>query len=195
MIPDAARWRPWSPEELHQRFRDCPRPWYVAAGWAIDLFLAAPTREHEDIEIGIAAHDFTHFANRLDDCELYVAGSGRVEPLTDAGLQATHQTWVLDPRSGEWRLDIFREPSEDGQWVARRDPRLRLDYTRLILRTAEGIPFAAPEVVLLFKAKARRAKDEADFARVLPELDGGRREWLRRALALAHPGHPWLDRL
>lgn len=195
MIPDADTWRPWSPHEVHQRFRDCPQPWYVAAGWAIDLFLGSATREHEDIEIAVAEHDFPYFAARLADCELFVAGSGRIEPLTEASLKATHQTWVLDPRSREWRLDIFREPSADGQWVSRRDARVRLDYDHLILRTAAGIPFACPEVVLLFKAKARRAKDEADFARVLPHLDGGRRAWLRSALDMSHPAHPWLLRL
>ena len=52
-----------------------------------------------------------------------------------------------------------------------------------------------PEVVLLFKAKVVRPKDELDFAAVLPHLDSNRRSWLRDALTLVHPGHAWLESL
>ena len=58
-----------------------------------------------------------------------------------------------------------------------------------------GFPICAPEVVLLFKAKATRPKDEADFAGVLPMLGGGQRAWLGEALARVHPGHAWLELL
>ncbi len=44
--------------------------------------------------------------------------------------------------------------------------------------SAGGIPCLAPEAVLLFKAKHRRDKDEADFARALPKLDAAQRRWL-----------------
>jgi hypothetical protein len=40
----------------------------------------------------------------------------------------------------------------------------------VIAHTNDGIPYARPEIVLLFKAKAARAKDD-DFAAVLPRLD------------------------
>ena len=65
----------------------------------------------------------------------------------------------------------------------------------LISRTADGIPYLQPEVVLLFKAKAVRPKDELDFAAVLPHLESSRRLWLRDALTLVHPGHAWLESL
>jgi len=190
------RWRPWTPVEVASRWRDWTRPWYVAGGWAIDLFLGQQTREHEDIEVGVPAAHFADFAQRLADCELFVVGSGRAAPLataSEAALAEHHQIWVRDTACGVWRLDVFREPERDGQWVARRDPRIRLDYRHLILETADGIPFARPEVILLFKAKARRDKDEADFSRVLPRLDRQARDWLREALGLAHPGHPWIE--
>ena len=34
-------------------------------------------------------------------------------------------------------------------------------------------------------------KDEADFAAATPLLSAPARAWLRDALALVHPGHPW----
>ncbi len=62
-------------------------------------------------------------------------------------------------------------------------------------RTDDGIPYLAPEIQLLYKAKQPRPKDEADLARTLPYLDPESHQWLTQALALVHPGHPWLTRL
>jgi uncharacterized protein YecT (DUF1311 family) len=53
----------------------------------------------------------------------------------------------------------------------------------------------APEIVLLFKAKHARPKDEADFAGTLDALGVAQRAWLADALATVHPGHPWLQLL
>jgi hypothetical protein len=57
---------------------------------------------------------------------------------------------------------------EAQHWVCLREASITLPYSELILRTSEGIPYAAPEVALLFKAKQLREKDIADFQRVLP---------------------------
>jgi hypothetical protein len=62
--------------------------------------------------------------------------------------------------------------------VCLRDASITLPYSELILRTSEGIPYAAPEVVLLFKAKHLREKDIADFQGVLPTMDQTRRSRL-----------------
>lgn len=59
--------------------------------------------------------------------------------------------------------------------------------------SADGIPYLAPEAVLLFKAKYRRDKDETDFARALPKLNAAQRRWLRGCLTQTHPGHAWLE--
>jgi hypothetical protein len=102
---------------------------------------------------------------------------------------------VREPHTGVWRLDVFREPSEDATWICRRDHSIRLPYNEVIERTSEGIPYGRPEVVLLFKAKHTRPKDDEDLAAVLPRLDADRRRWLREALELVHPGHRWLAEL
>lgn len=80
-------------------------------------------------------------------------------------------------------------------WICRRDPAIRMAYSELVERTEDGIPFIRPEVVLLFKAKHTRAKDEADFGAVMPRLGRERRDWLRSALERMHPRHRWRHRL
>jgi hypothetical protein len=90
------------------------------------------------------------------------------------------------------RLDVFREPHDGDTWICRRDPGLRRPYRDVVRHTDDGVPYLAPEIVLLFKAKARRPKDEADLASLLPVLDGAQRDWLARSLTVVHPGHPWI---
>ena len=87
------------------------------------------------------------------------------------------------------------EPSDGETWICRRDERIRLPYAQVIERTSGGIPYGRPEIVLLFKAKAARAKDDGDFAAALPLLEPERRHRLAEAHELVQPGHRWLSEL
>ena len=195
--PDVTKWDAWRPAEVARRFARLDAPWYVAAGWAIDLFLGGERRRHEDLEVGVPRERFDAVARALAGFELFVVGSGLAWPLEAAGDAAAvnHQTWVREPGTGLWRLDVFREPSDGPMWICRRDERIRLPYGELIDWTPDGIPFARPEVVLLFKAKDARPKDDDDLAAVLARLGAKRRRWLADALELVHPGHRWLGEL
>ncbi len=193
-VPDATAWVAWRPEEAARRFAGVEAPWYVAAGWAISLFLGFEHRDHEDLEVAVPRNRFGELARRLEDCELFVVGDGLAWPLADAGemAEAHHQTWVRERATGLWRVDVFREPAQGDTWICRRDERIGLPYGRVIAWTAEGIPYARPEIVLLFKAAGARPKDEDDLAAVLPRLEPDVRRWLIEALKLVHPGHRWL---
>ena len=198
--PDLEKWDAWRPEDAARRFADMSAPWYVAAGWSIDLFLGGGHREHEDLEVAIPAHRFDEFLPALDGLEIFVVGvpeDGQVTPLEHArdSLPATHQTWVREPETGFWRIDLFREPSDDETWICRRDDRIRMPIADAILRTDDGIPYGRPEIALLYKAKAAREKDDADFRAALPRLSGSARARLRGWIGLVHPGHAWLDAL
>jgi hypothetical protein len=190
---DLDAWDAWTPTEAAAHLEKLDAPWFVTAGWALDLFLGHQTREHDDLEIGVPSDRFADVRDALADFELVVIGSGMAWPLDPRSLAQHHQTWVRDRATGSWRMDVFREPWDGDVWTCRRDARIRLPAARLISRTSDGIPYAQPEVVLLFKAKAARPKDEEDLATVLPHLDADRRRWVHDALTLVHPGHRWLD--
>ncbi|HVE75939.1 MAG TPA: amino acid transporter, partial [Actinomycetota bacterium] len=56
--------------------------------------------------------------------------------------------------------------------------------------------FLSPEIALLYKTPDFVVtRNAADFAAVLPRLGVERALWLARVLRLAHPHHPWVDRL
>jgi hypothetical protein len=86
-------------------------PWYVAGGWAVELFLGTPTREHADIEIAIPAASWSAIRDRLGEYAVDAVGSGRIwaDPTPEI-LAAVHQTWLRDPATGGYLLDVFREP-------------------------------------------------------------------------------------
>lgn len=195
--PDLDAWDAWRPEEIAVRLAgvDVDVPWCVAGGWAIDLFLGSQRREHDDLEIAVPADRFGPIEVALPCLEFFVVGDGLAWPLAGNRdrFEAHHQTWGRERETGAWRVDVFREPHDGDVWVARRDARIRMPYADLIRRTGDGVPYARPEVILLFKAKATRPKDEDDFAAVLPRLSADARRWLYDALALVHPGHAWLD--
>jgi hypothetical protein len=58
-----------------------------------------------------------------------------------------------------------------------------------------GLPYLAPEIVLLFKAKHLGPRDRTDFGNALPALSAEARRWLRDAIEKTHPGHEWLNAL
>ena len=55
---DLDAWDSWTPREAALHLARLEAPWYVAAGWALDLVLGRRTREHDDLEIGVPAHRF-----------------------------------------------------------------------------------------------------------------------------------------
>ncbi|GAA1656749.1 nucleotidyltransferase domain-containing protein [Actinoplanes couchii] len=195
--PWEARWAAsWTPAEVAAHLAGTTVPWCVAPGWALDLFRGEQTRPHGDLEIAIPAARFPEIRARFPGYVFDAAGDGQVrENATADQIAATHQTWLRDPATGDYRVDVFREPHDGDTWICRRDETIRLPYDEIILRNGDGIPYLKPELVLLFKAKHRREKDQADFDGTLPHLSPAQRETLAGLLTRVHPGHPWLTSL
>jgi Aminoglycoside-2''-adenylyltransferase len=188
-------WQPWRPDEAARRLAGVAAPWYVAGGWALDLHRGRQSREHEDLEIGVPAGRFGEIRTALAGLVMEVVGDGMRWPVDSPAFRAQYQTWVSDPATGSYVLDVFREPHEGDTWICRRDDAIRLPFRQIVCRDQDGIPYLVPQIVLLFKAKHSRPKDEADFAAALPLLDSEARKWLRRALRRVHPGHAWIGSL
>jgi hypothetical protein len=202
LVADEVCWRPWLPSQLLEVLSGVSVPWYVAGGWALDLWRGGHVREHEDIEIGVPTGEaFAEVRRALAAYEFEVVGSGMSWPLDSPAFALMHQTWVSergpDRSDGRidriYRLDIFREPQRDGQWVCRRDESIVLPYEEVIWHDDAGVPYEAPHLALLFKAKNGREKDDADLAGAVPLLGPGQRAWLAGAIARLHPGHAWLE--
>ena len=195
--PGLDAWEAWTPTEVAERLADLTVPWQVVGGWAIDLFLGRITRPHDDLEIAVLRRDFASVREQLDGLVLHAVGDGEVRLLPpDVEPPAhRHQTWALDPEASRWRVDVMLEEGDRATWVCRRDESITASREVMTRVTVDGVPYLAPAGALLYKAKARRPKDQADFDVCLPSLTEDERDWLAWALGVAHPGHVWIDRL
>ncbi len=165
-------------------------PWGIAGGWALDLFIGRESRSHVDIDIAVL---------RADQGQLRSQVSGRVEKVVERQLAEWSPTEVLELPAHEvhvrwpdgYHLEFLlnEQDRETGEWVFRRDARIRRPLAAAFVQGR--LPYLAPEIVLLYKAKAPSAKDDADFRATLPHLQSDRRSWLRQSLDVTAPGHHW----
>lgn len=179
---------------LMRNFRPC---WFVAGGWAIDLYLGGVTRAHADIEVGMFRADQRALHGHLEGwaLERVVGGELRPWPRGEFLEPPVHEIHCLNERAEPPRLEVLLNERDGREWVFRRDARIRRSLDRCVLDAGAGVKYLCPEVVLLYKSKNPREKDEADFAATFGRLEAERREWLGRALAACAPGHRWLQSL
>ena len=195
MQPDIEAWDPWHPGDFAARMEKAKFPWFVVGGWAIDLFLGKPTRDHEDLEIAVPSSFFGMLPPRFAEFDFWIPqGERKLAPMSTETLAGeSHQTWAYERAAQVWRFDVFREPHDGDTWICRRDASIRLPYREVYAVSVDGIPYLRPEICLLFKAKAVRDKDRADFEATLPRMSAMQRAWLHAALERVHPGHDWIS--
>jgi len=171
------------------------RPWYIAGGWAIDLFLGQETRAHDDVDVAVLRDDQSELRTHLAGWTFDKVVEGTRLPWA-AGERLdlpVHEVHAASPTGT--RVEFLLNESSGGMWRFRRNPAITQRLDRIGAQTSGGVPFLVPEIVLLFKAKAPGPKDAHDFDLVRPRLGAEPRRWLKRALETCHPGHPWIARL
>ncbi len=170
-------------------------PWGFAGGWGLDLFLNRESRVHADVDIAILRGDQAHLRSRLDGrVEKVVSGRFVEWPPNERLALPVHEIHVTWPDARHLEFLLNEHDDLTREWVFRRDQRVRRPLA-LSFREGTAAPHLAPEIILLYKAKSPAAKDDGDFATVVPHLSGEQRTWLGEALALSAPGHPWLGSL
>jgi hypothetical protein len=171
-------------------------PYWIAGGWAIDLAVGRVTRDHADVDIMLLERD--EHALRADLTEVDVqltgrdgqpgpwpagrrllAGPGpgpRPRPPTGADRLVLHSKNLPLP------TEVLLASAVGGSWVYYRGTRCISRPLADVTRHRDGIPFLAPEVVLLFKSRSASDKDRRDVETALPVLSAEQRSWLQAAL-------------
>ena len=171
-------------------------PWCVAGGWALDLFLGRVTRPHADVDLALFRADQAALREHLPGWTFRKAIAGRLADWSaDERLSLpVHEIHATSP-GGSRSLEFLLNERDGGEWVFRRNAAVRCPADRVIVQSTAGLPVLCPAVVLLYKAKNPRPTDDLDFRAVRSDLGRRQRAWLRAALEVAHPGHPWLAEL
>lgn len=174
------------------------QPWFIAGGWALDLFIGKVTRVHSDIEITVLRKDQNNLRQYLGNWEFTKVVNGVMQSWNqDEWLELPiHEIHAQKKSSKLPPLEILlNESSQDEYWKFRRNFEIVRPLSRIGLRSNIGVPFLAPEIILLYKAKNPRFQDEDDFNHVRELLNQERQVWLKQVIALCHPEHHWLTEL
>jgi hypothetical protein len=190
-------WEPITPNDVADVLRGLPVPWWIAGGWAIELFLGHGTRRHYDVDVAVLRRDQLALRRHLAGWDLHSATpERRLERWDDRFLEPPiARFWIRRARGAPWLCDGHLEEARDERWVYRDDERVSLPLERLGRMTSEGLPFLSPEIALFYMLIRPMPKAKADFLAACPRLSPESRNWLRRSLEIAHPGHPVLPLL
>ena len=171
--------------------------WWLSGGRALDAWLGRATRAHSDTDIGCFREELPALRSHLRGWALFEAHEGTLTPLSDGRQPRAEVTslWCHQPSASAWTLQIMLEELRDDCWVYRRDGHVRVQRDAITWLSDAGCAVYRPEIQLLYKARAPRQKDRADFDLVAPALDDGARTWLIEALETAHPDADWLPPL
>jgi len=192
-------WSPLSVDEVKKELAAFKPQWWIAGGWAIDLFLQKQTRNHEDIDILIQRDDQLELQNLLEDWDLWAAdppGTLKPWPKGEFLKKGLQDIWGRRTPKDPWQIQIMLFDAENGDWIFKRGESIRRSLKSVTVTTADGLKLLSPEVQLLYKSRAIRKKDQQDFDNVVEALSGEQKGWLKQALVKVYSNvHGWIDRL
>lgn len=183
------------PPKVAALMRGFGRDWFIAGGWAVDLYLGEVTRAHEDVEVAVFRQDQSALWGHFGGWSWRKAvGQGVLSewPRGEVLELPVHEVYAFKESAEPREIEFLLNESDERGWVFRRDARIARALDRCRMISEAGVPFLSPEIVLLYKSKNPRLKDEQDFAAVVARLDGEQKTWLRGALEVCDPGHEWL---
>ena len=173
-------------------------PWWVAGGWALDLYLGRRIRPRKDIDIAVLRRDQLALRGQLLGWDIRVAHDAALSHWPPGVWLSPplHELWARPSGTRRWLCEFLLNEAANERWVYRRDPRVTYEMPRLLSSEAAGVRILPPEIVLLYKSKDPREEDEIDFGVMLPALTTEAVDWLTRALwVTASARHGWLQRL
>jgi hypothetical protein len=173
-------------------------PWRVAGGGALDLFLGRVTRSHADVDVAVLRRDQLAVQRHLADWALRwvrpVAG-GVFHPWREDEWLELPVHEIHGRNDAGATIEILLNEARGEEWHFRRDVQIHRPLSLVGRNSLLGIPYLAPEVVLLYTAENPRPSDEEDFTRLVDHLSAEQRAWLSRAIATSDGVHPWLAAL
>ena len=204
LLPEAQQW--WvghygfSPvEAVAGEMRNASFEWYVSGGWALDLFLDRVERVHHDVDLVIPRQYQLELQKYLTErgWTLLTPFEKRLEPWPPYMRLELPRHQVHAFRDEQF-IDLLLTDTQD-VWRYRREPLVLRSKEKMSLVSKSGIPYLAPELVLLFKSKntsnRERSKDQPDIEKTLPHFEPERRAWLYWALMATNPDHAWIKHL
>lgn len=195
--PSSLIWRAFEPPAARHIMQPVNVPWWIAGGWAIDLFVGGQSRVHKDLDIGVRRSDAAPLIAALPGWEFFEAQDGalsRLAPGTDARA-GVNSLWGRRVGEPLWQLELMLDDADERDWIFRREPTIRRPLAAALRTTSDGTRYLAPEIQLLYKARDPRPQDRSDFELAAPRLNSAAAAFLRTCLSRLYPQHPWIGTL
>lgn len=172
------------------------KKWFIAGGWAIDLFIGRETREHQDIEIALFRKDQLELKKYLKEWTFKKIINGNFSAWkSEEFLELpVHEIHALN-RVSDSKLEILLNEIKHNKWQFRMDLSISCPLESVYSYSETGIPYLNPEIVLLYKVKNTREKDHKDFISIKDHLDDAKKKWLLNAINNHNPEHKWIQLL
>jgi Aminoglycoside-2''-adenylyltransferase len=179
-------------------------PWWITGGWGIDLGVGHVTRDHADVNVMMLERD-EHVLRGLTGVGIQLIADGQPPGPWPTGrrLTAVPAAGPRQPVTGPGRrvgerlmlrgeglplpVEVMPASAVGAIWVYKKGSHVFIRPLPDITRYWQGIPFLAPEVVLLIKARPGLDRpgtddDQRDFEAALPLLSTEQRSWLKDAI-------------
>lgn len=207
-------------------------PWMVCGGTAIDLFIGEQTRPHKDVDVAVFWENREQIIGEFLDrgWRVFEPDHGLLREITsfEEDMRVEDNLWCLHPAMDSYLIsnryenyysitterenqdvldyiEVLFNQKKDGAFLYKRNPGITLKP--YIYYDNSGIPYLAPEMVLLYKSIFIRLLQRPkymemvnnyrhDFQVVLERLSFQQQKWLRDALRKEYPeGHEWIAQL
>lgn len=189
---------PLHPLEIRSLFSSAPFRWWIAGGWALDLFIGEVSRPHFDTDVAIARRDQLVAQKFLHGWDFQYAVP-KSDPVVfnrwEVGQtfgQEIHGSWARECSDSPWRFEFLLHEIDQNVWSFRYYREVHHPLERIGSFASDGIFYLRPEIALLYKAVRLRQVDDQDFRRVLPHLASQQRAQLAEDIMGFNSEHPWL---
>ena len=194
--------------------------WAVCGGFALDLFLDKEIRNHSDIDICVFEKDRDVILKYMlqNNWNVYeFRGGGKVRPLditlsSEVGrnlmctkgkcdivkfypCEVEKLLWYEFFHTGIKKLNYLEflfNTSNEEYFIFNKEQGIQRELSKAILFN-NGIPFLAPEIVLLYKSdRSENIEYHYDFEQTYPHMNNEQKEWFNQNLDVLYPnGHIW----
>ncbi|HLP21259.1 MAG TPA: hypothetical protein VK174_13195 [Chitinophagales bacterium] len=186
---------PTTPTEIAAELMHLTFNWYIAGGWALELFKGQYIREHHDMDIALLRRDQLKLKQQLPGWEFKIGHEGVLHEWGDFEIQLPmHGIWARKHGDDKWRTEFVLNEADDKNWIFRKDNHITYPLAKMGV-DVNGFPVLEPIIALLYKAKSHTAKNEIDVNALLPVLDDERKRQLKEWLVVYDAGNEWLGRL
>lgn len=208
--------------QLNDFMRNMGIDYAICGGHAIDLFLGKKTRPHKDLDVMVYWEDrdkiIRHMLNRCwnvyEPC-----GTAYLHKINDVENQKRIKSniWCVKQTNMQYKFvehetDMYAVEFDNTEqieldyieflfnlrqnryflYARNNDVKMSLDNA---IHIVNGIPYLAPEIVLLYKSTMANNSDyQLDFYNASQEMNAEQSAWLKNSLTTMFPdGHKWLE--